>query len=128
LSRAEAGIRIADFHLNHVAYADDVNLKSYSASGLQNLINECFVYSENWRFKFGLKKSKCVYFGKPLLKEEPHWLLGKDKVFLTNDVDILGVTFSHNLDIIIFIDISIVVHYVCLYLLFWRVIWVCVCV
>ena len=39
LKSMRAGVRIYDFHLNMFAYADDLNLVSTTAAGLQSLMN-----------------------------------------------------------------------------------------
>ena len=41
LKSMNTGVRIYNFHLNMFAYADDLNLVSTSAAGLQSLMNIC---------------------------------------------------------------------------------------
>ena len=94
LKNVNSGLRISDFHLNHAAYADDINLVSTTTTGLQNLINTCFAYANDWRFKFGIKKTICVTFGKSLFKECPKMKLGSDTIEFSDDADILGINFD----------------------------------
>ena len=54
------GVSIGNMTLNSYAYADDVTLFCTTASGLQNLIDKCYLYSNKWRFNFGIKKTKCM--------------------------------------------------------------------
>ena len=58
-----AGLRIGNLHLNSFAYADDISLMSATVTGLQQLIDVCFEYAQEWRFTFGLKKSQCMISG-----------------------------------------------------------------
>ena len=46
------GLRVGDQLYNSFACADDVSLFASTVS--------CFNYSENWRFNFGIRKSKCL--------------------------------------------------------------------
>ena len=71
-----AGIQIQNIHLNSFAYADDISLMSATVTGLQQLIDVCFEYAQEWRFNFGLKKSQCMISGKSSLKGLPSWFPG----------------------------------------------------
>jgi hypothetical protein len=94
LKNVNTGIRIGDFHLNHAVYADDVNLMSTNAKGLQTLINICTSYASEWKFKFGFKKSKCIMFGKCITKNYPKWFVEGKAIDLSEEIDVLGVTFD----------------------------------
>ena len=80
LKNVNTGIRISDFHLNSIAYADDVNMVSSTCTGLQRLINVCYDYASRWRFKFGINKSKCVSIGDNNFKTKPTWFLGPNEI------------------------------------------------
>ena len=43
-----------------MAYADDITVFSTNAKDLQRLIDMCTMYSDRWRFKYGIDKSKCM--------------------------------------------------------------------
>ena len=58
------GVRIGGFKCNSFAYADDITLICTTVTGLQTLIDICADYSSRWRFNFGIKKTKCMIYGK----------------------------------------------------------------
>ena len=94
LKHINTGVRISNFHANSLAYADDINIFSTTTSGLQNLIDTCVNYADRWRFKFSVKKTKCVRFGKSLLGSTTTWKLGQDIINISDSVDVLGVNFD----------------------------------
>ena len=65
-------------------------------TGLQNLIDMCVQYSMKWRFKFNPVKTKCFISGKHRFNNEPKWLIGENVIEVTNELDILGSTFSED--------------------------------
>ena len=67
LKSMSTGVRIYDFHLNMFAYADDLNLVSTTAAGLQSLMNICRQYAHTWKMKFNQTKTNIVCIGK-----QPH--------------------------------------------------------
>ena len=95
LKNENDGVRIDDFHINSVAYADDVTLLSSTVTGLQKLVNICSEFASTWRIKFGIKKSKCITLGKPLLKCMPKVYLNNDELPFSEEVDILGINFQN---------------------------------
>jgi hypothetical protein len=97
LKNVPSGIRIDEFHTNHAAYADDINLISSTPKGLQSLIDVCSTYAKEWKFKFGLKKSKCICFGKNIMKKQPTWHLDGGTICLSEDIDVLGVSFDNKM-------------------------------
>ena len=95
LKNSNHGLRLGETFYQSVAYADDISVFSPTVSGLQDLINTCYSYAQEWRFTFGIKKSKCMIAGKNLLVSDPSWTLG-DKVIVNEDyLDILGVTIDN---------------------------------
>ena len=94
LKNMNEGVAIGNLKLNSFAYADDVNLFCSSASGLQSLIDVCHNYSITWRFKFGIRKTKCMIYGNNLHPSPPKWRLGSDVIAIDNKLDILGTTFT----------------------------------
>ena len=94
LKNMNEGVAIGNLKLNSFAYADDVNLFCSSASGLQSLIDVCHNYSITWRFKFGIRKTKCMIYGNNLHPSPPKWRMGSDVIAIDNKLDILGTTFT----------------------------------
>ena len=94
LGRHPAGIMVGEHLFNSFAYADDVSLFSTTVPGLQGLIDICSEYAKQWRFKFGLNKTKCLITGKNKFVSEPIWYLNGIKVNTVSNLEILGVNFS----------------------------------
>ena len=90
------GLRVGDQLYNSFAYADDVSLFASTVSGLQELIDTCFNYSENWRFNFGIRKSKCLIprYCAEMFENDQTLYLGGCPIQNAESIDILGVTFS----------------------------------
>ena len=91
LSKAEAGLRVGENKYNSLAYADDVTLFSSSVTGLQDLIQICSDYTDKWRFKYGIAKSKCLIAGKSSLKYDVNWFLNGKQLCTVDHLEILGV-------------------------------------
>ena len=96
LKSIDHGVAIDNLRFNSFAYADDISVFSSNAAGLQLLIDTCFSYSRKWRFKFGIKKTKCMISGKSMLKREPKWFLGQYEIGTYNELELLGTIFSSN--------------------------------
>ena len=60
LHDCDVGVRIGDALYNSMAYADDITVFSTNAKDLQRRIDMCTMYSDRWRFKYGIDKSKCM--------------------------------------------------------------------
>jgi hypothetical protein len=88
------GINIGPNHYNSMAYADDITLFSLTTSGLQSLIDICEKYAKEWRFNFGVKKSKCMSVGPNYLTCTPTWFLGDNRLENMDSLEILGVIFD----------------------------------
>ena len=97
LKNINSGIRINNFHLNVLAYADDLNLISTTPLGLQKLIDECLQYAQTWRMRFNPLKTSIVCIGKQVHTNQPVWTIGNTEVTLSDDALILGVTFCSEL-------------------------------
>ena len=98
LQQMSHGIKVFDMALNACAYADDITLFAATVPGLQCLIDKCALYSEKYRFKFGLKKSKCMVIGKNPFVSPPRWKIGDSDIMCEDSVEILGVTIENNLN------------------------------
>ena len=101
LQTTNAGVRIGTTKTNSFAFADDLTLLSPTVPGLQDLINTCSRYASKWRFKFGIKKSKCMVAGQSPWPHPPTWSLKNCTMETMDSLEILGVTFtskgsSHN--------------------------------
>jgi hypothetical protein len=94
LYQINTGVQIGSHKYNSVAYADDISLFTLTATGLQDMINCCTRYAEEWRLSFGVKKSKCMIIGKQILSEDPKFYLGSNVMCNVNNLDILGITFN----------------------------------
>lgn len=88
------GIRVLDLQLNCCTYADDITLFCSTVPGLQRLIDTCVTYANSYRFRFGLKKSKCMVMGSRYAQETPIWRIGPCQIETVNQTDILGITFD----------------------------------
>ncbi len=94
LASSDTGLRIGQSNYNSFAYADDVTLMSATVPGLHNMIDRCVLYASQWRMRFGLKKSKCMVFGRQHFDPTPSWLLGGQAMATVDCMEFLGVTFS----------------------------------
>ena len=97
LKSMDTGVRIYDFHLNMFAYADDLNLVSTTATGLQSLMNICHQFAQTWRMKFNPTKTNIICIGKQPHTTPPVWTLGDSTIHLSKDTNILGVSFNSQL-------------------------------
>ena len=75
------------------ANVDDINVSSATVPGLQKMTDKCLVYSNTWRFKFDIKKTKCISYGQTILKCESKWSLGQVPIDNVDNIDILGMIF-----------------------------------
>ena len=48
--------------VNHISYADDMCLYSFSSAGMQKLLNICDQYSSDHDLIYDSKKTMCMYF------------------------------------------------------------------
>ena len=94
LVNAGKGLKVGECGINNFAYADDITLLSSTITGLQSLIDLCHSYASEWRFSFGLKKSKCMTVGRKLFSEQPKWYIGGHLMSNTINLEILGVSYD----------------------------------
>ena len=95
LNDCDVGVRIGDVLYNSMAYADDITVFSTNAKDLQRLIDMCTMYSDRWRFKYGIDKSKCMIIGKSPFTCEPVWRLNYVSFMRNVDtIEILGNVFN----------------------------------
>ena len=94
MTDCDAGVRIGDVIYNSMAYADDITILSTNAKGLQCQIDMCAMYSDRWRFKYGIEKSKCMIIGKSPFTCEPVWRLNDVTLRNVETMEILGNVFN----------------------------------
>ena len=58
------------------------------------MIDKCLVYPNTWKFKFGIKKTKCISYVQTILKSEPKWSLGQVPIDSVDNIEILGMILS----------------------------------
>ena len=63
LQEAQAGIKIADWNINHLRYADDTTLMAESEEELKSLLMKVKEESEKVGLKLNIQKSKIVASG-----------------------------------------------------------------
>lgn len=96
LQKSSNGVNVGPYNISCVAFADDVSLISLTVTGLQNLIDICEKYADNWRFSFGAAKSKCIILGKLPFFSIPKWKLKKETLENVDCVEILGTYFNND--------------------------------
>ena len=64
LRNGSFGAKIGVIHTGNPTYADDIAIVTIHKPLLQTLLNECYMYSKMWRFKFSLRKTEILVFGK----------------------------------------------------------------
>ena len=94
LNDCDVGVRIGDVLYNSMAYADDITVFSTNAKDLQRLIDMFTMYSDRWRFKYGIDKSKCMIIGKSPFMCEPVWRLNDVSLRNVDTIEILGNVFN----------------------------------
>ena len=94
LNDCDVGVRIGDMLYNSMAYADAITIFSINDKGLQCLIDMCTMYSDRWRFKYGIEKSKCMIIGKSPFTCEPVWRLNDVSLRNVETMEILGNVFN----------------------------------
>jgi hypothetical protein len=87
-------VSIGSCSINVFAYADDITVMCTTVPGLQRLIDRCAEYALKWRFKFGVKKTKCMVISGKSLSGEPVWYLDGKRIENVKSLEILGVIFE----------------------------------
>ena len=67
---------------------------SPTVPGLPHLINMCADYADTWRFKFGIKKTKCLAMPPHRFHDQPKWFLKDALIENVDALEILGVNFG----------------------------------
>jgi hypothetical protein len=95
---SQYGLKIGLDQHNCFAYADDINLFASTVPQLQSLLDICHRYSAKWRFSFNPNKSMCMIAGKTSFVNEPCWYLNGARLHNVDQLEVLGVTITKNLD------------------------------
>ena len=82
LEKMGTGIRLGGHHFGSFAYADDITLVSATVPGIQQMIDICTQYADDWRMLFNPLKSKCMIMGRNELLVEPSWYLKGSSILL----------------------------------------------
>ena len=90
LSKSYGGINIGGSTFSVFCYADDVQLCSLTASGLQYLINTATAYIESHGLRFNPSKTSCVLFGPHTLQTRPEWYMNGVHLDETDTINYLN--------------------------------------
>jgi hypothetical protein len=77
-------------------YADNVQLISESANGLQNALNAFSLYCKQWKLKVNINKNKIMVFSKRKFGIDSFFLFDNTKLEVCEDISYLGITFNYN--------------------------------
>ena len=85
LEEAQAGIKIAGRHINHLRYADDTILMAESEEELKSFLMKVKVESEKVALKFNIQKTKIMVSG-PITSWEIDGETLSDFIFLGSKI------------------------------------------
>ena len=91
------GSKLYEINTSVISFCDDLNLLSPSVKQVQQLLDICSTYGENWKIKFNPTKSNIREFGKKIYKTLSLTVNGKiiEKV---KEMKILGYWFDESLN------------------------------
>jgi hypothetical protein len=88
-------VKLHDFPLNCLLYADDMVLLSETANGLQNCLEKLDTYCNRWKLKVNVQKTKIIIFNKGACKISKHtFYLGNEHIEITQNYQYLGLVFN----------------------------------
>ena len=79
--------------LNILLFADDALLLASSPQELQFLLDLVFQYSEKWRFKFNIQKSKAMVFKGRKPARKLSFFLGLQELEIVESFEVFGRRF-----------------------------------
>lgn len=82
---------------NFTFFADDLAILADSRKDLQTLLDTAFTYSESWRFKWNVGKSKVMRFGPRKGTKKQIYFLGLHELEIVKVFKFLGVDLQQNL-------------------------------
>ncbi len=96
------GASVGSTYCGVVAQADDIALIALSPDSLQHMINICYSYSTDWRFKYNPNKSMIVVFGEsPVQKQKQRqhrqWFLGDTRIQEADEAKHVGIVLKSNM-------------------------------
>ena len=98
LQRLGVGCWFGDKYVGSLAYADDLTLTCPSADGLQQMVQVCEEFGEQYGMQFNPKKSVCIVFTKKKRVSEPQIILSGQRLKWVKEVKHLGNWLSTKLD------------------------------
>ena len=98
LQQQPAGCRIGGQFMGAVCYADDVTLLCPSLKGLQQMLNVCEIFGEEYNVIFNAKKTVCCHFGGKTVVDNYKLYLNGAVLKWDNCVKHLGNKLNKNLD------------------------------
>ena len=96
LACSNYGCNIGHEYAGVLCYADDTVLISPTIYGLQQMVNICTEYGEEYDMKYNEKKTVCICFSRHKSQVFPIYLNGS-MLECKNCVKYLGITIAHNL-------------------------------
>ena len=97
LKKAKVKSVLNNVKFNFTFFADDLALLADSREDLQTLLDTAFKYSECWRFKWNVAKSKVMRFGPRKGKKKQVHFLGVQELEIVKIFKFLGVDLQQNL-------------------------------
>ena len=91
---SHCGIDFGQYKMALLLYADDVILLSDSSTGLQNALDVMQNYSNRWKLKINVTKSKILVFKKGRRRANERWIYGNAEIQQTNSIPYLGIVFT----------------------------------
>jgi len=89
---------LGDLKINILLFADDLVLIGQSRKDLQKLLDIVFQYSQKYRFKFNISKSKVVIFrGRHKKQKNDVLFMGLEELEIVDSIKYLGLDFQSNL-------------------------------
>lgn len=106
LNESNAGIKISDYHISNLMYADDIALLANSATQLQLLLNIVANWCNKWRLGINQTKTNIVHFRKIRKNRTTFkFSLGSSELKIVNSYKYLGLILSEFLNYNIAVDL-----------------------
>ena len=89
------GIRFGTHKINNIAYADDITLMASTAKGLQDLIDVCENYANDWRFEYNTDKTNSMLlYNRIVFNNLPKLYMYGKQLSWVRSATVLGCTFT----------------------------------
>lgn len=97
-SRVGGGVKIGNFYVNLLAYADDVVLLAEQPDQLQSMINKLSIYCKEWGLTINTQKTQVMIFNKTGKRgRSEKWFFDGKQLEVVSNYKYLGVTISSQL-------------------------------